>query len=81
MPNLQKNVGMLERRVSLIYAPGLDLHACIYITLEKAVFKQGVDEWTSKVAQNVDEAQTLVDVGFEYICDFGSEGKLFRKRK
>ena len=53
----------------------------IYITIEKALFKDGPDEYVSKVAKNVKEAQTLVDVGFEYVCDFDDEGKLFKKRK
>jgi len=39
------------------------------------------EEYTSKVAKNIKEAQELVDVGFEYVCDYNEEGKLFRKRK
>jgi hypothetical protein len=27
------------------------------------------------------EAEELVNAGFEYVCDFNEEGKLFRKRK
>ena len=53
----------------------------IYITIENAVFKETEDQWVSKVARNIEEAQKLVDVGFEYVCDFGANGKLFRKRK
>ena len=53
----------------------------IYISLEKAVFKETEDQWISKVAHDIQEAQKLVDVGFEYVCDFSAEGKLFRKRK
>ena len=53
----------------------------IYITIENAVFKETEDQWVSKVARNIEEAQKLVDVGFEYVCDFGAEGRLFRKRK
>jgi integrase len=39
------------------------------------------EEYTSKIAKNIKEAQELVDVGFEYVCDYNEEGKLFRKRK
>jgi hypothetical protein len=35
---------------------------------------------TSKVIKTI-EAQKLVDVGFEYVCDFGNNGKLFKKRR
>jgi integrase len=40
-----------------------------------------VEEYTSRIARNIEEAQKLVDVGFEYVCDYQEEGKLFRKRK
>lgn len=53
----------------------------IYISLEKAVFKEAEDEWASKGAHNVTDAQKLIEVGFEYVCDFGAEGKVFRKRR
>ena len=39
------------------------------------------EEYTSRVAKNIKEAQELVEVGFEYVCDYPKEGKLFRKRK
>lgn len=53
----------------------------IYITLENAVFKETEDQYTTKVAHNIQEAQKLVEVGFEFHDDFGTEGKLYRKRK
>jgi len=38
------------------------------------------DEFVSKVAETVKEAQELVEAGFDYVCDV--EGyKVFRKRK
>jgi hypothetical protein len=38
------------------------------------------DEFVSKVAKTVEEAEQLVQAGFDYVCDV--EGyKLFRKRK
>jgi hypothetical protein len=39
------------------------------------------EEYTSKVARNIKEAEELVNAGFEYVCDYNKEGKLFRKRK
>jgi hypothetical protein len=39
------------------------------------------DEYTHHVAKTIEEAGRLVDAGFEYVCDYSSEGKLFRKRK
>ncbi|HIJ07869.1 TPA: site-specific integrase [Candidatus Bathyarchaeota archaeon] len=38
------------------------------------------DEFTVKVAHSEQEACQLIEVGFEYICDF-ERNKLFRKRK
>jgi integrase len=40
----------------------------------------GSDEYYSATAKNVDEAQKLVESGFEYVCDI-DDIKLFRKRK
>jgi integrase len=39
------------------------------------------DEYTHQVAKTIQEAGLLVDSGFDFVCDYGSEGKLFRKRK
>ncbi|MEM2352374.1 MAG: site-specific integrase [Thermoproteota archaeon] len=52
----------------------------IYIQLEEAIFRSQEDEFICKAAQTVDEAKTLIEVGFEYVCDFNGV-KLFRKRK
>ena len=38
------------------------------------------DEFHSATAKTVEDAQKLVEAGFEYVCDFG-ELKLFRRRK
>jgi integrase len=38
------------------------------------------DEWTSKIAVDVKEAQDLIESGFEYVTTFESK-MLFRKRK
>ncbi|MEM3728785.1 MAG: tyrosine-type recombinase/integrase [Candidatus Bathyarchaeia archaeon] len=53
----------------------------IYINLEKAIFGEGADqEYYVKVAQKPEEIKTLLEVGFEYVCE--KDGLLFfRKRK
>lgn len=51
----------------------------IYIQLEDALFQQS-DEWTVKVAENIDKATKLLEAGFEYVMDMNDK-KLFRKRK
>jgi len=38
------------------------------------------DDYHSATAKSVEEAQKLVEAGFEYVCDF-DETRLFRKRK
>ena len=38
------------------------------------------DDFQSATAKTVEDAQKLVEAGFEYACDFG-EVKLFRRRK
>jgi len=38
------------------------------------------DEFHSATAKTVQEAQKLVEAGFEYVCEF-SDAKIFRKRK
>jgi len=52
----------------------------IYIQLEEAIFKREDDEFICKAARTVEEAKTLIEAGFEYVCDFG-DVKLFRKRR
>lgn len=52
-----------------------------YISLEKALFKTDDDQWTTRVITDIQETRKLVEVGFEFNCDFGADGKLFRKRK
>jgi len=52
----------------------------IYIDLEKAIFREANDEFTVRVAEDLDEACKLLEVGFEYVTDMEGK-KLFRKRK
>lgn len=52
----------------------------MYVQLEEAIYKDGSDDYISKAATTVEEVCTLVEAGFDYICDVG-EAKVFRKRK
>ncbi len=52
----------------------------IYINLEKAIFQNADEEYHVKVAQTLEEACKLLEVGFEYVTDLNG-AKLFRKRK
>jgi hypothetical protein len=40
----------------------------------------GSDDYTSQAAKTVEEAQKLIEAGFEYVCSF-EDVKLFRKQK
>jgi len=52
----------------------------IYIQLEETIFKEQNDEFICKAAGSIEEAKSLIESGFEYVCDFNGV-KLFRKRK
>jgi integrase len=59
-------------------------HKCIentmiYIDMEKALFREGNEDFIVKAAANLDEACKLLEVGFEYVCEMDGK-KLFRKR-
>jgi integrase/recombinase XerD len=53
----------------------------IYINLERAIFgESGENEYHVKVASTTEEIKSLLEVGFEYVCE--KDGLLFfRKRK
>jgi hypothetical protein len=52
----------------------------VYINLESALFLQTNDNFTCKVAKDLNEATQLIEAGFEYITEMDNV-KLFRKRK
>lgn len=52
----------------------------IYIDLESACYPNNGDNYTSKVAKTESEICSLIEAGFEYVCDF-NDSKVFRKRK
>ena len=52
----------------------------IYITIEKTIFGEYNDEFTVKVASKPEEIKSLLEAGFEYVCE--KDGLMFfRKRK
>ena len=55
----------------------------IYIQYEKALFGTPVnEEFTVKVATNIQEACALAEVGFKYVTgEYNDGGKIFQKRK
>jgi len=52
----------------------------IYITIERTIFEPSSDDFTVKVASKPEEIQSLLEIGFEYICEKDSL-MFFRKRK
>jgi integrase len=52
----------------------------IYIQLEEALFNREPDEYICKVAETIEEAKNLIELGYQYICEF-NQAKLFRRRK
>jgi hypothetical protein len=51
----------------------------IYIDMEKALFREGNEDFIVKATANLDEACKLLEVGFEYVCEMDGK-KLFKKR-
>ena len=53
----------------------------LYIQLEQALLKEISDDFTCKVAKTAEEAEPLIEAGFEYVCTTPEGLMLFRKRK
>jgi len=52
----------------------------IYITIERTLFESTSDEFTVRVVERPEEVKTLLEVGFEYVCQ--KDNLIFlRKRK
>ena len=50
--------------------------------MEQAIFSGTVNEYYVKVASTVDQAKTLIEVGYEYVTgEYNNGRKIFRKRK
>lgn len=53
----------------------------VYINLENAIFLEANDQFTCKVAKDINEITKLVEAGFEYLLSLDDGSKIFRKRK
>ncbi|MEM3005876.1 MAG: tyrosine-type recombinase/integrase [Candidatus Bathyarchaeia archaeon] len=51
----------------------------IYITIEKTIFGEYNDEFIVKVASRPEEIKTLLETGFEYICE--KDGLMFFRKR
>jgi len=52
----------------------------IYITIERTIFEPTSDEFIVRVTDKPDEVKSLLEVGFEYVCQ--KDNLIFmRKRK
>jgi hypothetical protein len=52
----------------------------IYINIERTMFESSGDEFTVKVTEKAEEIKTLLETGFEYVCQ--EDNMVFlRKRK
>jgi hypothetical protein len=52
----------------------------IYMNIERTMFEPTRDEFPVKIAEKAEEIKTLLETGFEYVCQKGSLIFL-RKRK
>jgi integrase len=54
----------------------------IYINMEQALFSNSSNEYHVKIAESVEQAMALIEVGFEYVTgEYNDGGKIFKKRK
>jgi hypothetical protein len=56
------------------------LNTQLYVNMEKVFFCESTEEYTVKVASNIEESCKLVEVGFEFVTEMDGK-KIFRKRK
>ena len=52
----------------------------IYINIEQAIFSESDQKYHSAIASTIQEAQQLVEQGFDYVTTFDGK-QLFRKRQ
>lgn len=50
----------------------------IYINIERTMFEPGSDEFTVKIAEKPEDMKTLLEIGFEYVCQ--REGLIFLRK-
>ena len=70
---------------SIVHVKTILGHKCvestmIYINLENALYLQANSEYYSATAKTIEEAQKLVETGFDYVNDINGIA-LYRKRK
>jgi len=51
-----------------------------YVQLEGVLYQRENEDFICKVASTIEEAKTLIEAGFQFICDFNG-AKLFKRRK
>ena len=56
------------------------LNTQLYVNMEKVFFSESTEEYTVKVASNIEESCKQVEVGFEFVTEMDGK-KIFRKRK
>ena len=69
VPEIKRQAKLINISTSVCHLPCLD-----------GFFPDSSEDYTVKVASNVEEACKLLEVGFEYVTEFDGR-KLFRKRK
>jgi len=52
----------------------------LYIQIAETLFKETTDEFTVRIATKPNEIKSLLEVGFEYVCE-KEDTLYFRKRK
>jgi hypothetical protein len=54
----------------------------LYVQLDKNLFSESDDSFTTRIAHNTQEACPLIETGFEFVTgEYNDGGKIFRKRK
>jgi hypothetical protein len=54
----------------------------LYVQLDEKLFKYYDDNFTVRVAHNIEETIPLIEAGFEYVTgEYNDGGKVFKKRK
>jgi len=51
----------------------------IYINIERTLFEASSDEFTAKVTDKPEEVKSLLEVGFEYVCN--KDNLIFLKKR
>ena len=72
----------MRKSLILIVAVILAFFTLAYLHIPLGEPKDEDEQYVYKVAKNVDEASSLIEVGFEYVTgEYEDGGKLFMKKK